>query len=170
MTGPTAEPMVPAGAAAAAATGLVPWSEAVAALGRAGTYILATVCPDGRPHAVPVLGVVVDGALHVSAGDRTRKAKNLAADPRCVVTTTTGTWDLVVEGVAVAVAEAETVRRVAEAYGDTYGWRPQVRDGVLWADGAPTAGPPPYRVYRVRAHTGFALPTGDGWLPTRWRF
>jgi hypothetical protein len=168
MTAPTAQPMVPAGTATS--TGPVPWPEAVAALSRAGTYILGTVCPDGRPHAVPVLGVVVDGAWHFCAGDRTRKAGNLAADPRCVITATTDRWDLVLEGVAVPVTGAQQVRRVAGAYGDTYGWRPQERDGMLWADGAPTAGPPPYRVYRVRPHTGFAFPTGDDWLPTRWRF
>jgi hypothetical protein len=167
MTGLKAQPMAPPTAAATGVPGPVPWPVAVAALGRADTYWLATTRPDGRPHAVPVLGVVVDGAWHFCAGDRTRKARNIAADPRCAVNTATDTLDLALEGTAVPVT-VEAVRRVAEAYGDKYGWRPQVRDGVLWADGAPTAGPPPYRVYRVEPDTAFAFPTGDGSVATRY--
>jgi Pyridoxamine 5'-phosphate oxidase len=40
------------------------------------TYWLATVRPDGLPHAVPVLAVWVDGSLFFCAGESTRKARN----------------------------------------------------------------------------------------------
>jgi hypothetical protein len=48
---------------------------------------------------------------------------------------------------------------VAEVYMNKYGWPVIVRDGAFYADGAPTAGPPPY---------GF--PWDEMFLPTRWRF
>lgn len=147
-----------------------PWGLASAGLQQADTYWLGTTLPDGRPHLVPVLAVVVDGTLHFSASDSSRKARNLAAEPRCSVGTSGDAFDLVVEGTAAPVAEDASVRRVAAAYAAKYGWEPQVRDGLLWADGAPTAGPPPYRVYRVTPSTVFGFPTGGGALPTRWRF
>jgi nitroimidazol reductase NimA-like FMN-containing flavoprotein (pyridoxamine 5'-phosphate oxidase superfamily) len=147
-----------------------PWAQARSGLERAGTYWLATVHPDGRPHVVPVLAVVVDGVVHFCASDRSRKARNIAADPRCAITASSDTLDLVVEGQAMAVSDEAAVRRVAEAYAVKYGWRPEVREGALWADGAPTAGPPPYRVHRVVPATAFGFPTDEESVPTRWRF
>jgi Pyridoxamine 5'-phosphate oxidase len=153
-------------------TGLVPtsWSQGRSRLEQGRTYWIATVRPDGRPHVVPVLAVVVDGMLHFCASDQSRKAKNLAADPRCSVTTSSDPLDLVVEGVADPISDPAEARRVAGAYATKYGWSPEVRDAALWGDGAPTAGPPPYRIYRVRAATVFGFPTDDGVVPTRWRF
>ena len=55
-----------------------PWAEARGRLEEAGTYWLATARPDGRPHVMPVLGAWLDGALSFSAGEASRKGKNLA--------------------------------------------------------------------------------------------
>jgi nitroimidazol reductase NimA-like FMN-containing flavoprotein (pyridoxamine 5'-phosphate oxidase superfamily) len=44
-------------------------------------YWVATV----RPHAVPVWGVWLDGTFHFGGGRRTRKARNLAANPHLMV-------------------------------------------------------------------------------------
>lgn len=73
----------------------VTWAEARRRLEEADTYWLATARPDGRPHVVPVLAVWVDDALHVSAGAGTRKGRNLARDPRCVVVAGSPSLDLV---------------------------------------------------------------------------
>jgi nitroimidazol reductase NimA-like FMN-containing flavoprotein (pyridoxamine 5'-phosphate oxidase superfamily) len=100
-----------------------PWTTARARLERAGTYWLATVRPDGRPHVVPVLAVVVDD-LHFCASERSRKPGNLAADPRCVITAGSDTLDLVVEGEAAAISDEAMVGRVADAYAVKYGWHP----------------------------------------------
>ena len=44
-------------------------------------------------------------------------------------------------------------------------------NALLWAEGAPTAGPPPYHVYRVLPHKVLGFPTDDASVvPTRWRF
>jgi hypothetical protein len=69
-----------------------PWAQAQSGLERAGTYCLATLNPDGRPHVVPVLAVVVDGVVHFCASDRSRKARNIAADPRCTRRRPVGRW------------------------------------------------------------------------------
>lgn len=146
------------------------WEDGREAFTGAGTYWLATIMPDGRPHVVPLLGVVVDGAPHVCANPHSRKVRNLEADPRCTLTAGGGAVDMAVDGVAARVAKASDLERVADAYGTKYGWRPEVRDAALWADGAPTAGPPPYHVYRIGPERAVALPTDEATTPTRWSF
>jgi nitroimidazol reductase NimA-like FMN-containing flavoprotein (pyridoxamine 5'-phosphate oxidase superfamily) len=139
--------------------------------GSTATYWLATQRPNGAPHVMPVLGVWTDGRLFFSAGERTRKARNLARDPRCVVTVEEEPIDLVIEGEASIVRDEATLARVADAFASTAGWRVSVRQGALHdAEGAPTAGPPPYDVYEVRPTVAFGLPIGEGVIPTRWRF
>jgi nitroimidazol reductase NimA-like FMN-containing flavoprotein (pyridoxamine 5'-phosphate oxidase superfamily) len=88
------------------------WAEARERLEEAGTYWLATARSDGRPHVMPVLSVWVDGALCFSAGEASRKGKNLARDPRCVVTAGSRALDLVVEGEVAKVSDMVTLHRV----------------------------------------------------------
>ncbi|SDJ07791.1 pyridoxamine 5'-phosphate oxidase family protein [Nonomuraea jiangxiensis] len=137
----------------------------------AATYWLATVRPGGAPHVMPVLAVWVEGRPYVCMGPGTRKARNLARDARCVVTVEHEPLDLVVEGTAAKVRDEDTLRRVARAYDETYGWRVTVRDGALdTGGGATTAGPPPYDVYQVIPATAYGIGTGDPVVATRWRF
>jgi nitroimidazol reductase NimA-like FMN-containing flavoprotein (pyridoxamine 5'-phosphate oxidase superfamily) len=147
-----------------------PWPEARARLAEAQTYWLATVRPDGRPHVTPLLGVWVDGALHFVANATSRKARNLAHDAHCVITAGNPLLDLVVEGEAAKVSDDATLQRVANVYASKYGWEVTVRNGAFDADGAPTAGPPPYEVYEVTPTTIFAFGTDETVGSTRWRF
>jgi nitroimidazol reductase NimA-like FMN-containing flavoprotein (pyridoxamine 5'-phosphate oxidase superfamily) len=149
---------------------LTTWAEARRRLEEADTYWLATVRPDGRPHVMPVLAVGVDGALHFSAGATTRKGKNLARNPHCVITVSSPSLDLVVEGEAAKVRDDARLRRVAEAYASKYQWQVTVRDGAFYADGAPTAGPPPYGVYEVTPTAAFGFGTDESFTAMRWRF
>lgn len=139
-------------------------------LRRSSTFWVATVHPTGRPHVVPVLAAVHADALHVAAGPATQKARNLARDPRVTVTTRGEDVDVVIEGAAHRVDESSALASVARAYARKYGWDVEARDGGLHGDGAPTAGPPPYHVFRLAPHRAFGFPvTGNG-TPTRWRF
>jgi len=131
---------------------------------------LATVRPDGRPHVAPVLAVWADDALHFVAGSSSRKARNLARASRCVITVDSGALHLVVDGEATKVSDEARLRRVAGVYASKYGWHVEVRDGVFYADGAPTAGPPPYEVYEVLPTTAFGFGTDESGGATRWRF
>jgi nitroimidazol reductase NimA-like FMN-containing flavoprotein (pyridoxamine 5'-phosphate oxidase superfamily) len=147
-----------------------PWAEARGRLVDADLYWLATVRPDGLPHLVPILAVWVDGALHFVASPTSRKARNLARDAHCVITARKDALDLVVEGTAAKVSDKARLHRVAEVYMTKYGWPVIVRDGAFYADGAPTAGPPPYEVYKVAPTMTFGFPTDETFSPTRWRF
>jgi PPOX class probable F420-dependent enzyme len=101
--------------------GLLPWSWAEERLKAARRYWLATVCPDGRPHAMAVWAVWLDGALRFSTGGHSRKARNLARDARCVVTTESGEEAVVVEGVAERIEARADRDRMERAYADKYG-------------------------------------------------
>ena len=145
------------------------------------TSWLATVRPDGRPHLMPIIAFWIDGAFHFVVGEGTRKGRNLAADGRCVVATgsmTLPSLDVVVEGHAEPIDDEAEVRRIAEILKDN-GW-PLKASGVK-VDGpnAPTAGPPPYSIYRMVPSTAFGLPgmlgmeqfdQADLPKPTRWEF
>jgi len=66
-----------------------PWAEVVDVLSRLEMFWLSTVRRDGRLHVTPLPAVWLDGALRFCAGAGEQKAKNLEADPRCVLTTGT---------------------------------------------------------------------------------
>ena len=146
------------------------WAEAIQELRRATTCWVATIHPTGRPHAVPVLAVVTGDAVHFAAGPTTQKARNLARDPRLTLTTSGDALDVVVEGVADRVRDDAALAAVVEAYVTKYGWEVEAREGGLHGEGAPTAGPPPYHVYRLVPRRAFGFPTSGGAAPTRWRF
>lgn len=136
------------------------------------TSWLATIHPDGRPHVMPLAVDWMDGALYFSTGAATRKAKNLAHSPQCVITVATHDFDIVVEGRATLVTDPALVARIAKMY-EAQGWPATVSDdGVsLTAEySAPSAGPPPYLVYEVTPETVFALGTAEPYGATSFRF
>jgi hypothetical protein len=94
------------------------------------SYWLSTVRPDGRPHAVPVWGVWVDGMLHFGGGPDTRKARNLAHDPRVVIHSESADLVAIIEGVAERVDDDDRQERIDDAYEEKYGMR---HGPVVWA-------------------------------------
>jgi PPOX class probable F420-dependent enzyme len=105
--------------------GLLPWSWAEERLLASRNFWLATRWPDGRPHVMPVWAVWHQAALWFSSSKQSRKARNLAADPRCVMTTEDPMNPVVVEGTAELLtdrADLETLLAVENAkYGTDYG-------------------------------------------------
>jgi hypothetical protein len=161
-----------------------PWSfarERLANPAPGQTSWLATVRPDGRPHVMPIIAFWIDGAFHFVVGERTRKGRNLAADGRCVVATgntTLPSLDVVVEGHAEPLTDEAAVRRIAEMLGAN-DWPLEVRGDKVHGPHAPTAGPPPYSIYRMVPSKVFGLPGMFGMeqfdpselpKPTRWDF
>ena len=65
---------------------LKPWTWAVERLEKSHNYWISTARPDGRPHLMVVWGIWWKDAFWFSTGPKTRKAKNIGAQPRCVVT------------------------------------------------------------------------------------
>jgi hypothetical protein len=150
----------------------LPWSRALKQLGSktAGTYWLATTRPDGRPHVAGTGAVWVDGKIYFVSGARTRKSRNLAANPRCVFSVSLTGIDLVIEGPAIRVTDRPTLLRLAKRYADQ-GWPTSVSGAAFTAAySAPSAGPPPWNLYVVKPRTAFGVATADPPGATRWRF
>jgi hypothetical protein len=145
------------------------------------TSWLATTRPDGRPHLVPVIAFWIEGAIHIVAGEGTRKARNLAADGRCVIATSSTTLpslDIVVEGRADPLIEGDAVGHIAEVLSAS-GWPLEAKGDKVYGPNAPTAGPPPYTIFRIVPSKVFGLPGMYGMdqfdqadlpRPTRWDF
>ena len=145
------------------------------------TCWLATVMPDGRPHLMPIITFWFDEALHFVAGEGTRKGRNLDADARCSVglsSTRLPSLDVIVEGRAELLEDPAAVQRVAEQLRAT-NWPLEVRGTEVYGPHAPTAGKPPYRIWRLTPAVVFGLPGMLGMeqyqpeelpKPTRWDF
>ena len=68
----------------------IPWSRAEQQLeateGKMDAhFFLATVRPDGRPHVAGIGAVWLDGKFYIVSGPGTRKSRNLAENPNCVI-------------------------------------------------------------------------------------
>ena len=153
------------------------WGDVERLLADAQLYWIITVRADGRPHAVPLVGVWHDGAFAFCTGPEEQKQRNLEVNPRVAVTTgSTGAngWnsgtDVVVEGTAERVTDDAALRALARAWSDKYGddWRFEVRGQefveVSHSGGSTGGGA---RVYRV-AHDK-ALVFGGAHGQTRYR-
>jgi len=150
-----------------------PWSEAQASLEEAATFWISTVRPDGRPHVTPLISVWLDGALYFCTGPEERKAKNLSANPHCILTTGCNQeegLDVVVEGEAVRVTDDAKLRRIADAYVAKYGefWRFEVRDEAFAHGGAKEGSIA--LVFEVAPAHALGFRKGEEFSQTRWRF
>lgn len=148
----------------------VPWETVRQVLERAEISWISTVRPDGSPHVTPLMTVVADGCLHVTTGPHERKARNLAENPRVVLTTGTNAYvaalDVVVEGKAVRVTDDAALRRLAERWRCKYGdeWAFDVHDGTFVNDGDAAL------VFSVRPEVVFAYERTAEHAAMRWRF
>jgi PPOX class probable F420-dependent enzyme len=115
-----------------------PWSDVADVLASAEMFWLSTTRRDGRPHVTPLPAVWEDGALHFCTGAEEQKARNLAADPRCVLTTGTDRFrsglDVVVEGTAERVTDEARLHRLAQLWKAKLDWDFAVEDGTFAGD------------------------------------
>jgi hypothetical protein len=135
------------------------------------TSWLATINDDGSPHVTGVGALWVDGAFWFETGEHTRKGRNLARDPRCTLSLATHDFDLVVDGEASLVTDPPTVAAMAARW-NAAGWPARVDETgqALTADfSAPSAGRPPWRVYRLAKRRATALSVDPGGA-TAWSF
>jgi len=136
------------------------------------TCWLATIDADGSPHVTGIGAIWVDDGFWFETGERTRKARNIARDPRCTLSIATREFDLVVEGEASKVTDPPIVAAMAERWA-TEGWPCRVDETgqALTADySAPSAGPPPWFVYRIEPLAATALAIIEPGGATRWTF
>ena len=142
-------------------SGLIPWAEAERRLTVSNDYWCATVRPDGRPHVTPVWGVWLDGGVWFSSGLRSRKARDLAVEPRCTLTTDDAPNPVVVDGAARQVTDTAGIAAFLDAMNAKYhsGMTVEFLD------------PQVNGTFAVRPERAFAL-THDDFTgsPTRWTF
>jgi hypothetical protein len=100
-------------------------------------------------YALPAIWL--DGALHFCAGSHEQKAKNLQANPGCVLAAGANQFraglDVVVEGPAVLVTDPARLQQLAALWKSKLDWDFKVTDGRV-----PRSGWPPGA--RVRHHSG----------------
>jgi Pyridoxamine 5'-phosphate oxidase len=122
---------------------------------------------------VTAVGAVwLDGTYWFQTGASTSKHRNVLRDPRCSVAASIRDADVVVEGDAVRVTDADTLGRVAKAWADG-GWPVEPDpsgEGITAPFNAPSQGPPPWHVFRVDPRSAtVVLGTEPGGL-TRFTF
>jgi hypothetical protein len=133
------------------------------------TAWLTTINPDGSPHVTPLGVAQHDGSWYFISGPATRKSRNLSCDPRCVISVATDPFDLVIEGAAERVTSTDELASVAESYVRS-GWPAEVAGDALTAEySAPSAGPAPWYVYRLKPSTVFALGTSEPFGATKFQ-
>lgn len=127
----------------------------------------------------PLPAMWLDDALHFGTGPEEQKAKNLAANPQCVLTTGTDRFqsglDVVVEGRAVRVTDETLLTRLAAMWLDKLGWPFDVVDGAFREKASEIAGADVDA--RGEAHVFGVAPTkilafgkGEPFSQTRYRF
>jgi hypothetical protein len=150
------------------------WGRAHAALTASPTpdvtYFLGTCRPDGTPHAAGIGALWMDGDLYFTSSPDARKARDLAVHPVCTISVRLSGIDLVLDGSAARTTDRETLERVAEGYRAS-GWPAEVEGDAFTAPfSAPSAGPPPWHLYRFTFHTVVGVATAEPYGATRWRF
>lgn len=142
-------------------SGLLPWAWAEERLARSRNYWVVTLWPDGRPHAMPVWGVWKRREFWFTSSLRSRKARNIAADPRCVIATEDALNPVTVEGRALVTREREEIARVLALLNDKYA----ADYSLEFLD------PDVNATIRVRPRWAFGLAHEDfTGSPTRWSF
>ncbi|HJZ71926.1 MAG TPA: pyridoxamine 5'-phosphate oxidase family protein [Vicinamibacterales bacterium] len=106
-----------------ATKGLLPWSHVVERMTKALHYWIATTCPDGTPHATPVDGLWLDDRLYFGGSPRTRRQRNLAANPSVCVHLESASDVVILRGDARPERpDAALAKRLAESSVRKYGY------------------------------------------------
>jgi nitroimidazol reductase NimA-like FMN-containing flavoprotein (pyridoxamine 5'-phosphate oxidase superfamily) len=139
-----------------AAKGLLPWIWAEQRLRKSHNYWISTTRPDGSPHTMIIWGLWLDGAFYFSTGKQSRKGRNLAKNPRCVIATEHAEQAVIVEGTVRITKDAGFRKKFNTLYEKKYKW-----------DMSDFAEP----VYAVRPRVAFGLYEKDfQGSATRWSF
>lgn len=101
--------------------GLLPWSWAEQRLKKSHNYWVTTVKPDASPHTMVVWGLWQDGRFLFSTGSTSRKARNLAENPKCVICTELANEAIILQGAA-EIADLAARKKFLPAYERKYKW------------------------------------------------
>lgn len=107
------------------AENLIEWSWVAERLRTERNYWICTSASDGRPHARPTWGVLVDDTICFGGGPRTRWSRILDANPRVSVHLESGTQVVIAEGTVGRITDGDDPRLAAidDAYEAKYDMR-----------------------------------------------
>ncbi|NGN69467.1 pyridoxamine 5'-phosphate oxidase family protein [Streptomyces sp. A7024] len=156
--------------------GATDWAEAQRQLEEAEIFQLSTVRPDGRLHITPLIAAwdASAGLLYFSTGPAEQKAKNLARDRHCALTTggssLTSGRDIVVEGTAEQITDPAAVEQAITRHEAKYGAHMTSPEGTFHGMGdAIRKGE--VLVFAVTPHTAYAFGRENGvYSHTRYTF
>ncbi len=150
-------PVMPGYGVSKSLKGLLDWNWARERLTKSHNYVIMTVRPDGRPHAMGMHGLWFENDFYFGTGEATRKAKNLAANPNCILINENLEELIIVEGIAEPVGSEEIPATLSAASKNKYGWPCDPGKGGV--------------IFKVSPRVVFALPEKQfATAPTRWRF
>jgi hypothetical protein len=142
---------------AKSAKGLLDWEWARQRLSDSHNYVIVTVRPDGRPHAMGMHGLWVDDDFYFGTLDTTRKAKNLAANANCILINDKLHELVIVEGTATKIGYDQLPQGVSDASKKKYGWPIDPKSGGS--------------IFKLTPRTVFAFPEKlFATALTRWKF
>lgn len=153
----------------------LPWSRALDSISAQiatpdVTWFLGTIRPDGTPHAAGIGAAWYDGDLYFTANADTQKARNVAENPAATLSVRLKEIDLVFDGQAARTTDPATLQAVVRIY-NAGGWPAEVAGDAFTAPfSAPSAGPPPWQLYKFRIHKVVGVATAEPYGATRWRF
>jgi pyridoxamine 5'-phosphate oxidase-like protein len=124
-------------------TDLLPWKWAAKRLTKSQQYWIATARPDGSPHLMIIWGLWFEDSFWFSTGTKSRKARNIAQNPRCVIGTDDAAKAVILEGMVELIdPQHPEFENFARTYEKKYKW--DLRKMVQV-------------VYRLRPSIGFGL-------------
>lgn len=134
------------------------------------THFLGTIGQDGQPYVAGVGCSWYDGDLYFTSSLNARKARNVLANPTCTIAVKVNKLDITLRGTAAPVTDMATLEQIARIYRDG-GWPAEVKDDALTAPfSAPSAGPPPWHVFRFTIDSVVAVAGEEPYGATRWDF
>ena len=141
---------------------LKPWAWALERLEKSHNYWISTTRTGGRPHLMLVWGIWWQDSFWFSTGPKTRKAKNMTANPGVVIGTEKADEAVILEGAAEEIRDRSVWKEFAKIYNEKYGGN--VEPILNSCDGS---------VFRVKPQTAFGQDEhAENFLEavTRWRF
>jgi hypothetical protein len=113
-------------------SGMLPWRWGAERLRRSHNYWIITTWLDGAPHAMPVWRLWLDDRFYFSTGRQSRKARNLASNPRGVVGNELAQAAAIVEGTASEVTDLAVIERLVRPYAQKYRpWKLDLDQGPI---------------------------------------
>lgn len=105
------------------------WSDIRPTLETTKVYWIATVRPDGKPHAIPIWGAWVGDVYYFEGGTDTRWGRNLLANTAMAVHLEQGNLAIMIEGQHEVVdLDEATCRKVIDQFATKYApYKPEER-------------------------------------------